>query len=323
MGASVKRNRMNVLPLLGFGVVVLFSALLAACGGDDEPDAQPLNVLVASYELIAENDNRFIAGVLTMDQRLVAFGDVGMEFSYLGTGEGSQEPETFTEMTATFLAIPGTFTGEPPADTVLAEPSEGTGVYAAEPVRFDRAGFWQVEVTAEIDGTSYSGVSAFQVLDEAQVPAIGEQAPASENNIIGSDARPQAIDSRATSQEDVPDPELHQLTIAEALEQDRPLVVVFSTPVFCVSQFCGPITDLIQEVQAEYGDQANFIHVEIWSNFQEQAITRAAADWLLRNNNLQEPWVFLVDSSGVIVDRWDNVITREELVSALEEELAS
>src|SRR5688572_26970795 len=126
MGASVKRNRMNVLPLLGLGVVVLFSALLAACGGDDEPDAQPLNVLVASYELIAENDNRFIAGVLTMDQRLVAFGEVGMEFSYLGTGESSQEPETFTEMTATFLAIPGTFTGEPPADTVLAEPSEGT-----------------------------------------------------------------------------------------------------------------------------------------------------------------------------------------------------
>jgi hypothetical protein len=60
------------------------------------------------------------------------------------------------------------------------------------------------------------------------------------------------IDSRARTQAEIPDPELHQTTIAQAIADRRPLVVVFSTPVYCVSQFCGPIADLIAELAPRY-----------------------------------------------------------------------
>jgi hypothetical protein len=86
-----------------------------------------------------------------------------------------------------------------------------------------------------------------------------------------------------------------------------------------VSRFCGPVTDVIQELAAEYGDRAAFIHVEIWRDFEENVVNEAAADWLLREGDLQEPWVFLIGSNGRVVARWDNVATRREIEPLLRE----
>ena len=37
------------------------------------------------------------------------------------------------------------------------------------------------------------------------------------------------------------------------------------------------------------------------------------ADWLLRDDDLREPWVFLIGANGRIEARWDNVATRAEI----------
>ncbi len=44
--------------------------------------------------------------------------------------------------------------------------------------------------------------------------------------------------------------------------------MVFATPVFCVSRFCGPVTEMVEELAHRYDDRAVFIHVEIWKDFQ-------------------------------------------------------
>ncbi|MGH2820470.1 MAG: hypothetical protein ACRDJ5_07445, partial [Actinomycetota bacterium] len=74
----------------------------------------------------------------------------------------------------------------------------------------------------------------------------------------------------------------------------------------------------VQELAADYSDRADYIHVEIWRNFHEGVINKAAADWLLRDNDLREPWVFLIGSDGRIEARWDNVATRSEIEPYLE-----
>ena len=102
----------------------------------------------------------------------------------------------------------------------------------------------------------------------------------------------------------MPDPELHDTTIAEALRQGRPILVQFATPVYCESQFCGPTVEAQEALAAEYGDVAEFIHVEIWRDFDQSVVNRAAADWLLRGESLTEPWMYLIGSDGVIVERW-------------------
>ena len=200
----------------------------------------------------------------------------------------------------------------------VISPSGPKGVYAAQ-AGFDRAGIWQTHVVATIDGKQRQADTSFQVLERHAIPAVGDAAIPSENLTVSTPgASPASIDSRASAGGLVPDPELHQSTIAAAVAAHRPTVVVFSTPVYCVSRFCGPITDMVGELAKTYGDRASFIHVEIWKDYQQQTANKAATDWLYRNDNLNEPWVFLIGADGKIAARWDNVTTKAEVEPLLQ-----
>jgi hypothetical protein len=273
---------------------------------------------VASYELVSGEDNRLIVGLLTQENRLLAGGDVEFAFTFLGDQETS-EGAPAGAATGTFLPLPGQEGTTFPDRPSIVSPAEARGVYRAEGVTFDRPGFYQVEVRADLgDGDLRRATAAFEVVAERAYPAPGERAPRTENLTIESDVPPEAIDSRAGIEGGIPDRQLHRTTIAEAIQRSRPALVVFATPVYCVSQFCGPVTDMVAGLARDYGDIAEFIHIEIWRNYQEQAINRAAAEWLLREGNLTEPWVFLIGPDGRILARWDNVATREEIEPWLE-----
>ena len=62
----------------------------------------------------------------------------------------------------------------------------------------------------------------------------------------------------------------------------------------------------------------DFVHLEVWRDYDNQVVNQAAADWVYRGDNLTEPWVFLIGGDGTIVQRWDNVVTTEELEAALD-----
>ena len=293
--------------------------VLTGCGSSDDeatpsrPSGDDIVAQVASFDLAVGPPRRFIVGVLTADQRFVSYGTVAFRFAYLGTRQENQ-PGTFgAPVTATFLPIPGTAVRTPaPSEPQAVNPSEARGVYAAQ-AGFDKAGFWQVEVAARVAGSERKAVAAFAVNEKHAVPAPGDAALPTENHVLGApDVPPAALDSRAASGP-VPDAALHQTTIAAALAAKRPAVVVFATPVYCQSQFCGPVTDMVADLARTYGDRASFIHVEIWRDFQNRTINKAAADWLLRNDDLNEPWVFLVGADGRIAARFDNVATAGEL----------
>jgi hypothetical protein len=53
--------------------------------------------------------------------------------------------------------------------------------------------------------------------------------------------------------------------------------------------------------------------VESWRDFQTKTVNRSATDWLLRDGELKEPWVFLIGADGRIAARYDNVATRAEI----------
>ena len=293
--------------------------VLAACsgsgsGGSGKAAKDDLAVQVASYDLAAGRPTRFILGLLTLDQRLVGFGDIDLRFSYAGTGEGadpSSEPGPVAR--ATYLPIHGsTMPSPPPATPQVVRSSDSRGVYSAQ-ATFDRAGFWEVEASATIDGKVHKGKGAFAVETKNAVPGVGDQAPATETLTLTTPDTPRAaIDSRGGSGE-IPDPDLHRTTIAAALAAKRPVVAVFATPVYCTSRFCGPVTDLVDELAHQYADRASFVHVEIWRDFQTTTVNKSAADWIYRNDGINEPWVFLVNADGRIVARYDNVVTREEI----------
>jgi hypothetical protein len=290
--------------------------VLAACGGDgkkQETQVGGLEAQVASYDLAVGAPARIIVGLLTSDHRFVGFGTVSMRFGYMGTREAPRQEPFGPPVRGSFLPIHGTEVPSPlPATPRVVGAHEGRGVYAGR-TAFDRAGFWQVEVTAEMPGGTRRATTPFAVAERHAVPAPGDQALPTDNLTLSSaDAPRPAIDSRAANG-DIPDPELHRTTIAAALQARRPVVAVFATPVYCQSQFCGPVTDMVQELARDYGDRASFVHVEVWRDYEARAINRSAGDWLYRDTNLTEPWVFLVGADGRVVDRFDNVATREEI----------
>ena len=340
----MRRHARAVPVLLG----LVFALVLAACGGgggngNDDPRStgttrpegsdpignakdDPFVAQVASYELVADQDQRFLAALAGNGTgKVVSFGQVALEFFFLGTRtEPLDPPQPKFETTAAFFPV----AGQGPADATQpgpreARPSEGVGVYAADKVRFDEAGLWGVRVKATIGGKPIQASSAFEVVAESQLPFPGQPAPRTENPTTGAaGVDPEAIDSRAKDGAPPPDPELHSTSVAAALAAGKPTVVVVSTPVYCVSQFCGPITDTVAKLADQHGDKVAFVHLEVWQDFEKKVVNPAAQEWITPRNKVgdtKEPWVFLVGGDGIVKQRFDNVVGDAALTQAVEE----
>src|SRR5205814_6990463 len=117
---------------------------------------------------------------------------------------------------------------------------------------------------------------------------------------------PSAIDSRAQDGKPTPDRFLHRWTVADAMAAHRPIVLVFASPTYCTSQFCGPTVSEVARLYKTYSGKAAFIDVEIYRRHSSNAseVNKTALDWLFRNDDLTDPWLFLFGSDGVLDQRW-------------------
>jgi hypothetical protein len=307
--------------------LIVFALALGACSSSNAGDGSAttpggtgsqMQAIMASTDLYVDAPQRVGVGLPLNDGRLVSFGTVRFSFSFLGTSSAPASGAPAAAVPARYIPTPGT---PPGGDTVeITQPSQARGIYEADDVRFDRAGYWQVSVIADVGGATQRATAAFPVQQTPSLPAPGQEALKTDNLTIHSkDVPKSAIDSRAVTDGKIPDPELHRWTIAEALRQHRPIVVVFATPLYCQSQFCGPETDAVDALWRTFKDRAVFIHVEIWKDYnaQPQVLNKAAADWLYRNDDLTEPWVYLIGSNGTILDRWSSLFDPNELAHEL------
>lgn len=319
------RSRLTVAMLIAIALVT------AGCGSGSSPrvedhghgeipevEAGELAVAVPGFDLSVGGPQRFVVGLFTADRTDIGYGTVQLRFRWVGDGTTTTPGDWSVPTTAAFRLLPGSATADAPPGPSVLDPGQGRGVYVTD-ASFDRAGFWQVEVDGDIAGTDADqGTGAFDVLVDHLVPTPGDAAIPSDNPTMSTpNVAPRALDSRATTLDEIPDPDLHQISIRAALDDHRPIVVVFSTPTYCLSRFCGPVTDVVAELARDYSDRAAFIHVEIWEDFDAQRLSPAASEWLYRDGNLQEPWVFLIDADGRIVARWDNVLIRDDLEARL------
>ena len=157
------------------------------------------------------------------------------------------------------------------------------------------------------------------MLEEPIAPVVGDPAINVDHPVIGDEVDAGVLDSRARDGEELPDPALHEASIEDALGAGRPSLILFATPVYCSSRFCGPITDMVDELAVDYADRATFVHVEIWSDFEARDVNPAAAEWIQTDDGrILEPWLFLVDADGTILESWDNLAPRDEVAAALE-----
>ncbi len=315
-------RRLTVLP----PILLALTVVLAACGGGDKGDgassetttSKPaISVIAASYDLAVGPPARFIVGVVNTEKGPVGYGTVELRFFYLGKGGANDLAKPGPTATGRYLPLPGSPPPPAGADKPVYLSETERGVYAAD-VAFDQDGFWGVAVTAELDKKE-AATATFKVSPAHTVPVPGDPALPSDNLTVDTPgAAAEAIDSRAGGGDPVPDPELHRTTVKQALDAGRPVLLVISTPTFCVSLFCGPVTDMVGELAAQYADRASFVHVEVWKDYEAKQLNDAAKDWIARGEDINEPWVFLIGADGKITARWDNVATRGEIEPLLQ-----
>jgi hypothetical protein len=296
--------------------IIAWALLAAACGGTASPasgtaQTPTFALQVATTDLYVGRPQRVQVGIFGgTDQGtlLLTGGNVPVSLTLDGGGSPIQG-------TARYVPAPGTPAAAQPG---LTPPSEARGVYQLSDVTFPTAGTWTASVAFQVNAQPVTVADAFTVAEDPALPAPGEPALETENLTMADDRDPQAIDSRAQDGEPVPDPELHRDTIAEAVADGRAALVLFATPVYCTSQFCGPTTDALQELAANGPRDAAYIHVEIWHDYQASEVNEAAADWLLRDGDLTEPWLYLIGPDGTIEDRWSPLFDEDEVRAELE-----
>lgn len=188
-------------------------------------------------------------------------------------------------------------------------PGEATTAYVVPEVEFDRGGPWlAIAILKGPRGLEASRVPSPTVGRYRGVPKVGQKAPVIHTptaaDVGGDLAR---IDTR------IPPDQMHAVDFADAVGK-KPVVLVFATPALCQSRVCGPVVDIAQQVADEYGDRADFIHMEVYNDNDPGKGIRPQ----LRAYGLPtEPWTFLIDRDGVVRDRIEGAYGASELEAAV------
>ena len=173
------------------------------------------------------------------------------------------------------------------SDAALEVVEVGGATLYVGPVPFDAAGTWQLEVRAESPGgeTLISARLPFVVAAETTSPGVGDVVPGTPS-------------------------------VAAALALGRPVLVVLTLVGDCFgSGLCDRAREQAQRLGAAAGvvvvvEQALVVEEGEGPVPSESGVLK---DWSLES----DPWIYVVGSNGMIVDRFERVATDGDLEAAL------
>jgi hypothetical protein len=192
--------------------------------------------------------------------------------------------------------------------------SNATHIYVAR-LKLPNAGKYWMLAEPEGGKDKVQALGNVVVLKNDPPPDVGDPAPASDTPTISSTGGDLAQLTTRTP----PDESLLQYSVADSLEAKVPFVVTFATPKFCASRTCGPVVDVEEEVQRRLeDDNVRFVHVEV---YEDNDPAKGYNRWMKEWNLPTEPWTFVVDGHGTIVDRFEGTVSVDELETAVREKL--
>lgn len=317
-------------PTLVLVALLALGLLIAGCGGSDEDPsrpapaaaefpsakgrtiegllrdsgAQPAKLVIAPAAQVFElGPNRYSFGVFTLGGRQVDDADVALYFAKDNSSpvQGPLPARVSSMQTKPAYRAQGS-----------EAPGEATTVYVVPKVSFNRTGPWLgIAMLKGPDGLQATRVTSSPTVGQFPgVAEVGEQAPRIHTptaDDVGGDLA--QIDTR------IPPDQMHEVDFADAVGR-KPVVLVFATPAFCESRVCGPVVDVVQQVADKYGEEADFIHMEVWE--ENDPGTEKIRPQLRAFGLPTEPWTFLIDRDGVIRDRIEGAYGVSELEDAMQ-----
>jgi hypothetical protein len=179
-----------------------------------------------------------------------------------------------------------------------------------------------------VPGTGTFDLLALTRTKTGLIGSPGEIAVASTSPIPGVGQRPPAISTLTLPDVhgDVgllttrtPPEQMHSVSFQNVLGK-RPIALLFSTPELCTSKVCGPVTDVMVELQHQPQFAGiTFIHQEIYVDNDPAKGLRPQMNAFHQET---EPWLYTINSHGVIAARLQGAFGVNEARQALEAALS-
>jgi hypothetical protein len=288
--------------------------------------------LVVSPAALAfyEGRNRYPFGVFNPDRSQIDDAEVALYIARVphakpGGGEiaenGKSKKDAVARARAEVLEQPATgpypaaiesLTTQPAyrAQTTTSDPDAATVVYTTQ-LNFPAEGEWRIAaLIRQGDELAATLLPSATVGEFKGVPRVGQKAPK-----ISTPTAADAGGDLAKITTRLPPDTQNRVDYADVLGQE-PIILLFATPQFCQSRVCGPVVDVAEEVKDQYGDDAAFIHMEIYNdNDPNKGVTPQVRAFRLPS----EPWLFAIDRQGVIRAEIEGAFGVDLLTDAVKE----
>jgi hypothetical protein len=246
--------------------------------------------------------NRIAFGVFTLGGTQVDDADIAL---YFAGGPNGPARGPFPARVES-LRTPPAFR----AKTTAEDPSAATSVYVVPRLEVRRRGELAMLAVVRRDGKLEGTRPASLVVGKFDdVLDVGDPAPRIHTPVADGVSDISEIETR------IPPDTMHDTDFEDVLGKE-PILLVFATPQFCQSRVCGPTVDIVEEVKSRIGNQAAFIHMEVFNDNDPGKGVRPQLDAF----NLEtEPWAFIIDRNGRIAARFEGAFGADELTRAMED----
>ena len=260
-------------------------------------------ILLASVSELSPGTNRFGFGLFDRAKAQIADAPTAIYVAPAGGGPARGPFPARYES----LAVEPQFLSR----SVSSDPDAAKSLYVAD-IEVPKPGEYEVLGVTRLDDRLVAATPAGRPLVAAAdrpSPGVGDLAPRIHTETtadVGGDTY--SIDTRQ------PPSTMHEVDFADVVGE-KPVILLLATPALCQSRVCGPVADVAEQVKSERGDEAQFIHQEIYrDNDVEKGFRPQFAAWKLTT----EPWLFAIDRHGTVVARMEGAFSAEELNRAVD-----
>jgi hypothetical protein len=205
-----------------------------------------------------------------------------------------------------------------PADPMIVAPqyrskqNAGPGgiqaIYSTQ-VPIARSGVYDVLALTRVGSRLIGSTSELAAAISTPIPGVGQRPPAIATETLASTGG--NVGLLTTRQ---PPEQMHSVSFNQVLGK-RPVALLFSTPELCTSRVCGPVTDVMVQLQRQFGDRIAFIHQEIYV---ENQPSKGLRPQLAAFHIETEPWLFTITRQGLIAARLEGAFGVTEARQALQ-----
>ncbi|MSX02570.1 MAG: hypothetical protein F2813_05345 [Actinobacteria bacterium] len=259
-------------------------------------------ILAPSVSVLEPGTNRYGFALFDSAQKQIAGAPAAV---YFANKNGSKLRGPYPARSESLAVSP-----QYSSKTSSQDSGAAKSVYVAN-VPFPKSGNYQVLALVKLDGrVVLASPFEAQVGVEGGPPKVGEVAPKVHTPTLASVAGDAArISTRSPAATGLLTDDLFDVY------GKKPVALLFATPALCQSRVCGPVVDVLEEARAtDKSGKTAYITNEIYKeNRADRGLREQPAAYRLPT----EPWLFVLDANGKVVERIEGAFSLSEVRRAV------